>query len=154
MTVNLSLRERDLLRSLPSQLEPLLTDTSAAPSVAASLFSRGYDDDELEAEYRDLVGDDIVSQRVEALRTFEATLEGGTAAGGRWRAELDAGEAASWLSSVNDGRLVLGALLGITDESEWERGPSDDEPASVVLYYLGWLQEELVDALMSALPDE
>lgn len=151
VTVNLSNRERDLLRSLPSQLQPLLTGDDAAPNVASTLYSRGYEDDELESEYRSLAGDDIVAQRVSAMETFAETLDAGSTTGGRWRADLDAQEAAAWLSAVNDGRLVLGALLGITDEAEWERGPSDDEPASVVLYYLGWLQEELVEALMGQL---
>ena len=151
VTVNLSGRERQLLQSLPDQLRPLLTGDLEAPTIAASLFSRGYEEDELEAEYRSLIGDDIVSQRVRALDDFAASLEGGTTVRGRWRAELDAGTAGAWLSAVNDGRLVLGALLGITDESEWEQGPSDDDPAGAVLYYLGWLEEELVAALMTTL---
>lgn len=154
VTVDLSSRERDLLRSLPDQLQPLLVGDEAAPLLNATLYSRGYDDHELEQEYRDLTGSDIVGQRVAAMQTFAATLEAGVTTGGRWRAELDADQAAAWLSAVNDGRLVLGALLGITDESEWEQARSADEPAAVVLDYLGWLQEELVAALMGALPDD
>ena len=154
VTVNLSQRERDLLRSLPDQLRPLLTGELPAPAISATLFSRGYDDDELEAEYRSLVADDIVDQRVNAMDTFAASLEEGTVSRGRWRAALDAETAAAWLSAVNDGRLVLGALLGITDESQWDGTPSDDEPASVVMHYLGWVEEELVAALMSTLPDD
>lgn len=152
VTVNLSVRERDLLRSLPDQLRPLLVDSDEAPGIGAALFSRGYDDEEEERKYRDLIGDDIVTQRTAALDTFAATLDGGKARGGRWRAELDAEQAAAWLSAVNDGRLALGALLGITDESAWEERSDDENPAAVVLYYLGWVQEELVTALMESLP--
>ena len=154
VTVNLSVRERDLLRTLPDQLRPLVAGDETAPSVAPRLYSRGYDDDGLNAEYQELVHDDVVRQRTAALDTFAATLDQGGVTRGRWRVELDAEQAAAWLSAVNDGRLVLGALLDITDESAWEDGPDEDNPASVVMYYLGWLQEELVGALMAALPDE
>lgn len=153
VTVNLSQRERDLLRSLPDQLRPLLTQDHDTPAITSTLYSRGYEDDELEREYRDLVGDDIVRQRVGAMDVFTKSLEGGTVSYGRWRTELDAETAAAWLSAVNDGRLILGALLGIVDESHWEQGPSEDNPASVVLHYLGWVEEALVVALMTTLPD-
>jgi Domain of unknown function (DUF2017) len=154
VTVNLSARERDLLRSLPDQLRPLLTGDIDAPPVTARLFSRGYEDDELEREFRSLIGDDIVRQRVGALDVFVGTLDGGTVKLGRWRTQLDAEQANAWLSAVNDGRLVLGAVLGIVDESHWEEGPTDDDPATVILHYLGWLEEELVQALSTSLPDE
>ena len=153
VAVRLTRRERELLRSLPGQLRPLVSGEEQAPSVSSVLFSRGYADDELEAEYRSLAGDDIVAQRVGALDAFAATLEGGTERLGVWRRELDAEEAGAWLSAVNDGRLVLAALLGITEEAQWEGGPADDNPAGIVLNYLGWLQTELVDALMAALPE-
>jgi hypothetical protein len=154
VTISLSHRERELLRSLPDQLRPLVSGDEPAPSVAGVLYSRGYDDDELEVEYRSLIGDDIVTQRVSALDAFAATLEAGAEHRGIWTVELDADEAGAWLSAVNDGRLVLAALLGITDESQWETGPADENPASIVLNYLGWLQTELVDAMMTTLPDQ
>ena len=153
VTVNLSSRERDLLRSLPDQLRPLLTGEAEAAPITARLFSRGYADDELEQEYRELIGNDIVRQRVGALDAFLETLEGGTTRLGRWRTQLDSEQAAAWLSAVNDGRLVLGALVGIVDESQWESGPVEDEPATIVLHYLGWLEEELVEALSATLPE-
>jgi hypothetical protein len=152
--VRLSERERDLLRSLPDQLRPLLAGDPAAPAVSARLYPPGYDDEKLESEYRELIGSDIVDQRVAAMDTFAATLDTGAVSRGRWSTELDADSAAAWLSAVNDGRLILGQLLGITDEADWEGGPSEDDPTGVVLYYLGWLEEELVGALMGTLPDE
>ena len=151
--VRLPLPERDLLRSLPGQLRPLVSGEEQAPTVAGVLFSRGYDDEELEQEYRSLAGDDIVAQRLAALDAFAQTLAGGREFGGTWHIDLDAEQASAWLSAVNDGRLVLGALLGITEESQWEDGPDEDNPASIVLSYLGWLQTELVDALMTTLPE-
>ena len=151
VAVRLSRRERDLLRSLPQQLRPLISGEEQAPTVAGVLYSRGYDDDELEAEYRALAGDDIVAQRVTALDAFAATLDGGAERHGVWRRDLDADESAAWLSAVNDARLVFAALLGISDESQWESDVDDDNPAAIVLSYLGWLETELVDALMGFL---
>ena len=153
LRIRLSRRERDLLRSLPEQLRPLVSGEEEAPTVSGVLFSRGYDDDAQEAEFRSLAGDDIVSQRVAALDAFADTLDGGVERDGAWHKELDAEEAGAWLSAVNDGRLVLAALLGINDESQWEQGPDEDNPASIVLDYLSWLQTELVDAMMTSLPE-
>ena len=151
--VRLSPRERDLLRSLPGQLRPLLSGDEPAPTLTQRLFPPGYDDAKLQREYSELVGSDIVDQRVAAMDAFTETLAGGTVSRGRWTLDLDADEAAAWLSAVNDSRLILGGLLGIEEEAQWEDGPSDDNPTSVVLYYLGWLEEELVAALMGALPE-
>src|SRR3712207_2474830 len=103
VTVNLSSRERDLLRSLPDQLRPLLTGEAEAPPITSRLSSRGYDNDELERKYRDLIGNDIVRQRIGALDVFVETLDGGDTRLGRWRTELDAEQAGAWLSAVNDG---------------------------------------------------
>ena len=151
--VRLSQRERELLQSLPDQLRPLLTGDPTAPTVAARLYPPGYDDAKLEEEYRSLIGSDLVTQRMAAMDAFAETLEGGGVTRGRWTAVLDAEAAEAWLSAINDARLIFGELLGITSESDWEAGPADDNPASVVMYYLGWLQEELVAALMGSLPD-
>ena len=153
VTVWLTVRERELLQSLPPQLRPLLAGDAEAPTVASRLFSKGYDDEQLEQEYRGLVGDDIVTERLAAMDAFAATLDQGATRGSRWRADLDANQAAAWLSALNDSRLILGALLGVEDEAVWEEHVDDENPTSIVLHYLGWLQEELVGALLATLPD-
>jgi hypothetical protein len=154
VTVHLSVDERDVLATLPDQLSPLLTGDPSVPDLTQTLYSRGYADEELELEFRDLVGDDIVRQRVSALEAFAQTLTGGTVAGEQWRLDLDAEGAGAWLSALNDARLVLGALLGIDDEHEWDVRPRDDDPTAVLLDYLTELQEILVHALVVALPEE
>ena len=47
--------------------------------------------------------------------------------------------------------LLLATAVGITDESCWDEGPDPEDPASVLLFYLGWLEEELVQALQHGL---
>ena len=153
VSVRLTPGERALLRGLLPQLRPVLAGEQDVGGAVDRLYPPGYDDPDAEAEYRLLVGDSLVSQRLEALEAFTTTLEGGRDRGRWWTTELDADEAHAWLGAINDARLVLGCVSGVTDESQWDRGPDPDEPASVALYYLGWLQEELLAALSSGWQD-
>ncbi|MEX2621752.1 MAG: DUF2017 family protein [Egibacteraceae bacterium] len=152
--VRLTAKERSLLQSLPGQLRPLLAGDAGDVGIRRRLFPHGYDDAQQEAEYRDLVGESLVEERLERLEAFAATLDGGQGGRWSWTVELSPDDAHAWLSALNDARLTLGVLLGITDESQWERGPEQDNPSAVALYYLGWLQEQLLGALMQSLDDE
>lgn len=155
--VMVAVEEREALRSVPPQLRAIMESDDPTPSaeqVRRRLFPRAYDDDEAEAEYQSMAEADLRQQRFDALETFLRTLDEGIERGRRWQVRLDGQEAEAWLAVVNDARLVLATTVGITDESEWERGPDHDDPASIMLYYLGWLEEELVQALSSTLPDE
>ncbi|HVL99721.1 MAG TPA: DUF2017 family protein [Egibacteraceae bacterium] len=149
--VRLTARERALLRSLPDELRPVLSGEADGSAVHERLFPRGYAESGHEAEYRDLVGDSLVEERLARLEAFAATLDAGQ--GGRlaWTVELSLDDAHAWLSALNDARLTLGVLLGIVEESQWEQGPDDRNPSAVALYYLGWLQEQLLAALMPGL---
>lgn len=156
LRVTVGASERDALRSLPAQLRPIITgeaDTDLAEAVRTRLFPSAYAEPDLDEEFRQLVGSGLADQRIDQLETFSRTLGQGEERHGRWQVDLDADEAHAWLAVVNDTRLTLGALLGITSEQEWEGGPDSDDPASVMLWYLGWLEEELVQALMGSLPD-
>lgn len=150
--VRLPNRERQVLRSLPEQLGSVLAGEQDIGGAVERLYPRAYDAAGDEAEYREMVGDSLVEERLEALEAFARTLDGGQLRGSGWRVQLDPDEADAWLSAINDARLVLGCLLGIADESRWERGPDADDPTSMMLYYLGWLEEELVAAMMGGLP--
>lgn len=149
--------EADALRSVPPQLRAIVESDDPTPDVEQvrrRLFPAAYDDPEFDAEYRDLAHADLVAGRIDALDTFLRTLDGGTRRGRRWEVRLTGDEAEAWLSVVNDARLVLAGVVGIREESEWDRGPDHDDPASVMLYYLGWLEEELVTALTATLDDD
>jgi hypothetical protein len=157
--VRLTTRERELLASLPEQLRPLLSGehdlATPAGLVRSRLFPAAYDDDPLaELEYEELTGAQISSDRLAAVEDFARTLEGGTARRSWWSRDLDVDEAAAWLSALNDARLTLSMVLGITSEDAWQHGPDRSDPTSVAVYYLGWLQEQLLDALSHGLPEE
>jgi Domain of unknown function (DUF2017) len=131
--------ERALLRSLPGQLRRLLAEAPEDPSLER-LFPPAYDDTESETEYRQLMGDELLEGRRRALRVIEDTLD---------EDRLTTEQAESWLTGLNDLRLVLGTRLDVTDETLLERiRPDDPDAFEVSLYaYLSWLQEQLVEAL-------
>jgi hypothetical protein len=131
--------ERALLRSLPGQLRRLLAEAPDDASLER-LFPPAYDDAESETEYRRLMGDELLEGRRRALRVIEDTLD---------EDRLTTEQAESWLTGLNDLRLVLGTRLDVTDETLLERIRPDDPDAfeAAVYAYLSWLQEQLVEAL-------
>lgn len=154
--VRLTPRERDLLRSLPAQLRPLVAgerdlDTSVG-WVGQRLYPAAYEDPLDEYDYRELVGDSVSEQRLAALDAFTQTLDAGTAKRFTWSVDLDDERAHAWLSAVNDARLVLAMVLGVTEDGDWADRVRGGDPTGMVLAYLGWLQEELLAALMPGLP--
>ena len=128
----------------------LATDgPSALPEdpVLARLLPDAYGDDpEAAGEFRRYTEHDLRSGKVASAQTVLATLP---ADGGRVR--LSAGDAEAWLRSLNDVRLALGVVLGITEDYEREFGELDpDDPREAYLHvydFLTFLQETLVRAL-------
>jgi Domain of unknown function (DUF2017) len=131
--------ERALLRSLPAQLRRLLVEAPDDPSLER-LFPPAYDDAGDEAEYRRLMGDELLEGRRRALRVIEDTLD---------QDRLTKEQAEAWLTALNDLRLVLGTRLDVSEDMLLERlRPDDPNAVEISLYaYLSWLQEQLVDAL-------
>jgi hypothetical protein len=145
--VRLPKAERDLLRRLPAQLRELISEHPSDPSLAR-LFPPAYEDDAAQqAEYERLTRDDLSDQRLEALRLMEDTLEA---------ERLTEEQLAAWLGAVNDLRLVLGTRLDVTEDL-YEEPVEDDDPRfpQLALYsYLGFLEEQMVEALAAGLPED
>ncbi len=148
LLLRLDPHERRILASLVAELHAELEDPESA--VAGGALARLYppafpDDPEAEAAYADLVLADLVDTRRERVAVVEATLDA---------QDLDDTQAAAWLGTLNDLRLVLGSSLGIEDADD--AGPPDpDDPNAMreaVFAYLGWLVAAFVDALADALP--
>jgi hypothetical protein len=136
-------QERELLRSLPGQLRELLgTDDPAL----RRLYPPAYEDQpDQQREYDRLVRGDLTRERVEALEVVERTIDA---------PRLTEEELMAWLGALNDLRLVLGTRLEVTEEM-YEVGLPEDDPRATAfgLYaYLGWLQEQVVEALAQGLP--
>jgi len=135
--------ERTLLRSLPASMRLALTEgTPADDPGLARLNPKAYPaDDELEAEYRDLIGNELDAGRLAALDTLEATADAPT---------LDENQMEAWMRAINDTRLLLGTRLAVTEDPASREVPDDhpDAQAIAVYDYLSWLEEQLVEALL------
>ena len=126
----------------------------ARDPVLDRLFPKAYmepEDVDRDAEYQRLMHDDLLEAKLANLDVVTRTLDRGTVSLRRWTIDLTEDEAAAWLGALNDLRLALGVRLGITEDFDGDIDPSDPQaPALNVLSYLGWLEENLVDAFSSA----
>jgi hypothetical protein len=139
--------EREALRAMPDQLQSLLVESPDDPTLHR-LFPRAYQDDpEREEEYRGLMRDELLEQHLSSLRVMEETVDAD---------RLTEEQAVAWLSALNDLRLVLGTRLDVSEDTYGEEVDERDPrfPALAMYSYLGFLQEQLVQALSSALPGQ
>jgi Domain of unknown function (DUF2017) len=115
--------------------------------VLARLLPDGYrDDPEAAGEFRRYTEQGLRSGKVAAAQTVLATLP---VKGGQVR--LGPEDAQAWLRAINDVRLAIGTLLGITEDYEEElEQASWADPRSAYLevyHWLGYVQDSLVRAL-------
>lgn len=135
-------QEREVLAALPSRLRELLG--SDDPTVGR-LFPPAYEDDPArQADYDSMVRGDLMSSRLRSLQIVEETLTA---------ERLDEEQVTAWLSALNDLRLVLGTKLDVDEDMDPEAISETDEdaPAYALYYYLGWLQEQIVEELSAGL---
>jgi Domain of unknown function (DUF2017) len=144
--VRLGADERNLLRLLTAELEELLTEQPEASSLRR-LRLRVHEDDEVEREFRSLMGAELESRRLENLRALEETAS---------HERLDAEELERWLGALNDLRLVLGTRLDVA-EDQFADGFDPHAPHArelAVYAFLTWLQESAVEAASTELQDQ
>jgi hypothetical protein len=122
------------------------TELPADPILARLLPDAYADDAGAAAEFRRYTEVSLRSGKVAAARTVLETLP---ADGGQVR--LGEADAQAWLRALNDVRLALGVVLGVTDDFDEqvdELSPEDPRAAYVGVYqWLAYLQESLVEAL-------
>jgi hypothetical protein len=129
--------EREILRALPRQLREILSSDDPA---LGRLFPPAYGDDaERNREYEQLVRGDLVAQRMGSIEVMEATIDA---------ERVDEEQLLAWLGAINDLRLVLGTRLDVTEDDAPEFDETDPQAAPYALYYyLGWLEEQVVEEL-------
>ena len=145
-TFSLDLREeeRALIAAIVPDLRGLLADDPDDKMLTRLFPTARPDDPEAEAEYREMVRDELVSKRMARLDLVAELAEATV---------LDQEQLAAWMGAVNDIRLVLGTRLGVTEDDDFDELDEDD-PDSVArsaYWYLGWLMEHLVEASASEL---
>ena len=134
--VNLGRIEQRVLHQTLDDLRELLTERDES---TRRLFPRAHaDDPALEAEYQQLVGDDLARSQLEAIGVVERTLDGTT---------VDRDELEQWMRSVNAVRLVLGTQVDVTEDMD-PPGPDDPDYAAFGVYeflteLLAWIIEVL-----------
>ncbi|HVW33482.1 MAG TPA: DUF2017 family protein [Acidimicrobiia bacterium] len=124
--------------------------------VLDRLFPRAYLDpteEAAEADWQRLVHGDLVDGRRRALATVEGTLASAEVRKGRFELTLDEEQAQAWLAVLNDARLALGTRLEVTEDLDLSGlDPNDPDTAPFAVYWwLGVLEERLVDALSGSL---
>ena len=101
---------RLVLGTLLEQLRDVLSTDSPA---IARLFPPPYgDDEERNQGYAALAGSELVEGRLAAIDAMREQLDA---------TELTEDELHSWMRTINDLRLVLGTLLGVTEDNERSR---------------------------------
>ena len=135
----------------PADLAAMLgaTGPTSPPQdpVLARLLPDAYrDDPEAAGEFRRYTEQGLRSGKVAAAQTVLDTLPAG---GGHVR--LGPEDAQAWLRALNDVRLAIGTVLGITEDYEDEmEAASWADPRSAYLevyHWLGYVQDSLVRAL-------
>ena len=140
--INLDDEERNLLLRLMDELRALLTGPDDNELIRR-LFPVAYpDDDEKEAEYQRLMREELVASRLGALHSMTRTIDPAHASN-----LLDEGETIAFMQSINAIRLVLGAMLGITDDESADDADSADSPEHHLYDFLSWLLEWTVRSL-------
>ena len=133
--------ERDILATLLSQFRELLM-IDDDPNLTRLKPVAHSDDPVVSREDTEMVGDQLLRQRLEAIEAVEGGLEGAT---------LDDEGIAAWLQTINGLRLVLGERLDVTEDLDVDQ--RDPEAPAYALYeWLGWLLEQLVRAAADDLP--
>jgi hypothetical protein len=143
--IDLGAEESALVKRLTGELRSLLTDPEpdeGAQSLLARLFPVAYpDDDEMEVEYQRLMREELVESKLSAFDIVDDALSGD----GR----VDEGQVVAVMQSINSIRLVLGTMLGVTDDPDADEvTPGLEDSAEYHLYsYMSWLLEWCVRAL-------
>jgi hypothetical protein len=118
--------------------------------VADRLYPRAYLDpteESAEQQWQALVHDELVKSRVQAIAATRVELEGSQPIA------LDEDGATRWLTVLNDARLTLGTILGVTEEEPLVFAPDDPRAAASDVYaLLTALQGDLVEVLLGELP--
>ena len=106
------------------ELRTLLTSTDDNP-LLDRLFPTAYpDDEEKEAEYQRLMREELVASRLASINLVTSLL------GPDAPAVFDEERTIAFMQSINAIRLVLGTLLGITDDDSADAADESAESPS------------------------
>jgi len=135
---------RDVLIELLRQLSELIEVSPDHPNLARLSPPAYLEDDEADAAYQLLAGEELRTSRQAAIASVIEALG---------RDQLSEDELWVWVQALNSVRLVVGTRLDITDD---DHGPSlrslsnaEDRSLWAVYDFTTALQHDIVDALSS-----
>ena len=115
--------------------------------AAERLHPNAYQDDTAEAwEFSRMTDGDLDAARRADAEALVASLETARRAG------LSLEDAEAWVRVIGDARLVLAAREGVDRHGELPE-PSLANPRLALVHYLGYLQHEIVEVLMTTMAD-
>jgi prophage DNA circulation protein len=153
--LRLSELERAIIRTLPVELAEVLArlgdvdppsggaeDSLATPESMKRLLPPGYTtDDAAQAEYSARTRASLLEHHRRALDLLVETADAD---------RLTQDQMHGWLAAMNDLRLVLGSVLGVSEETQFDWANLNSQ--EVMYLVLGEMQEELVRVLFNSLP--
>jgi len=139
-TVLLGDDERSMLIDLAEQFRSVLA-ADADPDLRR-LYPTAYADDaERDTEYAELVHDDLLQTRLDAIeRLVESATE----------SSIDDEQLAAWMQVLNGLRLLLGTRLDVSEEDQFDP-EAPDAPSRALITWLGFLLEEAVESAAAGL---
>ena len=147
--IELGEEETALVARLLDELRQLLTNPApdgAEQSLTMRLFPVAHaDDPEAEAEYQRLMRDELVQSKLAAISRVETVLT----AERRSDRVVDEEGLVAFMQSLNGIRLVLGTMLGVSDDPDTEEVEEqvENSPEYHLYAYLSWLLEHCVRAI-------
>ena len=134
-TVLLGDDERSMLVDLAEQFRSVLA-ADGDPDLRR-LYPAAYADDaERDADYAELVHDDLLRARLDAI---ESLVESAT------EPSIDDNQLAAWMQVLNGLRLLLGTRLDVSEEDQFDP-EAPDAPSRALIAWLGFLLEEAVES--------
>lgn len=143
--VRLNAEEREVLSRLPVLVDGVGSDDDD-PATERMTPNAYLDDAEAAEEFSSMTAGDLGSARRRDAGIFARTLDDIGHAG------MTLEEAEAWVRMIGDSRLVLAARAGVDQDSGLPE-PSAADPRIAFVHYLGALQNDVVEALLSTMAD-
>jgi hypothetical protein len=143
--VRLSSKERAVLSQLPVLVGGVGIEEND-PAYGRMSPNAYADDVEAAQEFTSMTAGDLDAARRRDAEVFAETLD----AIGDTGMTLE--EAEAWVRMIGDSRLVLAARAGVDHDSGLPE-PSATDPRIALVHYLGALQNDVVEALLSTMAD-
>lgn len=139
--INLSEDERETMLRFVDQLEEVLAAEQTDPRVRRLFPTAYHENPDLDAEYQGYMRDELSQSRASSIATVREVLGS--------EGPISESQLYAFMMVLNSLRLVLGTLLGVSEDEDTDDIEEDDPTfGQAQLYgYLGWLLEWTVDTL-------